>query len=154
MPVLILAREGQVSDPEWRGQQRCKPWLQHRLDPSDRRRVQRAAEGDVELELLHHVRIAPAQQKGVLRGRQPGGAAAAQILLAGRRAEGIEMLDRAGGKPFEAARIAHRGQGEERPDPAEAKAIHRDRGFGGAERGEAPPPARRGSDPRQGGRAA
>ena len=71
--------------------------------------LQRSGQGQVEPELIQHIRVALAQQQRILPGRQPGLAAAGQLRLGRWCAEGVQIMH-AGGAQFAHCESVHSGK--------------------------------------------
>lgn len=134
MSGQIFAHQGQTIYEEW-------PWqagVQQGLQPGDKRLTfslgQFAGQGDVKAEFLHHERVAPGLQQGVLcRGQAPG-AALGQFGLGQRGAERVKGPHGLGRHGVEVGRIPDGSQGQKTAQLRHAEPIQGDDRLIGAER--------------------
>ena len=116
-PLRILPHQRERADDEGIAQDRREVLFEPRAGAFGLIGLERTGEGQVETELLHHLRVAPSQEQFVLPFGQTARATAGEFTLRGRRAEVVERLHRTSRKIAEGR---GGGVGDDRDEPAKA----------------------------------
>ena len=102
----IFAKQAQILDEERVGQNRGKIHRQNFSNPISLISAKAVGQGQMELQLLHHVGIAPCVKKLKLPGRQAFGPTLCALLRRQRRAQGIGCTHDLCGEGVERRQVA------------------------------------------------
>ena len=127
-PVLCLPEEAERVDPERARQHRREQGPKRLRDGLGLGLVQIAAERQVELEILHHIGIAPAVQMGALTRAQPLGAAAGGFGGIGRGAKAVKVCHHLGRQRGQRRGVAVGGQRDKAAQAVQGQARQSDGG--------------------------